>query len=55
MRSIGYPVIAIILGALWFIWPIIGGIVPSKLFAIALSGAVYAALYCHLSMPRLPR
>lgn len=42
MRSIGYPVIAIVLGAIWFIWPIVGGIVPSKIFAIVLAGAVYA-------------
>jgi len=41
MRSIMYPVMAIIFGVVWFIWPLIGGLISPKVLAISTAGIIY--------------
>lgn len=42
MRSIMYPIMVIVIGLVWFIWPLIGGLVSPKILAIALAAVIYA-------------
>jgi len=43
MRSIMYPVMAVVLGAAWFVWPLIGGLVPPKLLSIIITAVLFGA------------